>query len=101
MFRKAKLIRLEQTQEGFNAQAESFLSEHGFGVSEESKKLFAAFVQHLPQTEDSFDPVLLAKMMRKARANELAFYLMHPERAPKKEQTDGSETTSETSTEVV
>jgi hypothetical protein len=101
MLRKAKQIKIAQTLEGFASQAESFLSSQGFEVSEDNKKLFAAFIQHTPQDQDSFDPDLLARMMRKAKANELAFYLMHPDKAPKKEQQDDAETTTEATTKVV
>lgn len=99
--KKPKLIKIAQTVEGFEEQAEAFLVMQGFPVDQDGKKLFAAFIQHLPQTEDSFDPDLLGRMMRKARANELAFYMMHPDKAPKKEQENGKEGISEASEEVV
>jgi hypothetical protein len=99
--KKPKLIKLAQTSKGFEEQAEAFLVTQGFPVDGDGKKLFAAFVQHLPQDNDSFDPDLLGRMMRKARANELAFYMMHPDKAPKKEQENGKEGLSETSEEVV
>lgn len=99
--KKPKLIKIDLTSEGFEKQAEDFLVEQGFPVDQDGKKLFAAFIQHLPQDQDSFDPNLLGKMMRKARANELAFYLMHPDKAPKKEQANGKEGISEASKEVV
>ena len=101
MLRKAKQIKIAQTLEEFSSQAESFLVSQGFEVSEDNKKLFAAFIQHTPQDQDSFDPNLLARMMRKAKANELAFYLMHPDKAPKKEQQDESKTTTEVTAKVV
>lgn len=99
--KKPKLIKIAQTAEGFEEQAEAFLVTQGFPVDQDGKKLFAAFIQHLPQDNDSFDPDLLGRMMRKARANELAFYMMHPDRAPKKEQDNGKERISEASEEVV
>lgn len=101
LLRKPKLIKIAQTAEEFDQQATSFLSSQGFPVDSDGKKLFAAFIQHLPQDNDSFDPDLLGRMMRKARANELAFYVMHPDKAPKKEQEDGKEGTAKTSEEVV
>lgn len=101
LLRKPKLIKIALTAEGFAEQAEAFLVSQGFPVDADGKKLFAAFIQHLPQDNDSFDPELLGRMMRKARANELAFYLMHPEKAPKKEQDNGKEAVSEASKEVV
>jgi len=94
--RKPKLIKIAQTAEGFEEQAESFLVSQGFPVDSDGKKLFAAFIQHLPQDNDSFDPDLLGRMMRKARANELAFYMMHPDKAPKKETNGQEETTGST-----
>lgn len=99
--KKPKLIKISLTSEGFEEQAEAFLVSQGFPVDQDGKKLFAAFIQHLPQDNDSFDPELLGRMMRKARANELAFYLMHPDKAPKKEQENGKEGISEASKEVV
>lgn len=99
--KKPKRIKIAQTAEGFEEQAEAFLVTQGFPVDQDGKKLFAAFIQHLPQDHDDFDPDLLGRMMRKARANELAFYMMHPDKAPKKEQENGKEGISEASKEVV
>lgn len=99
--KKPKLIKIAQTAEGFEEQATAFLVTQGFPVDQDGKKLFAAFIQHLPQDNDSFDPDLLGRMMRKARANELAFYMMHPDKAPKKEQSNGKEGISEASEEMV
>lgn len=102
MFRnKPKLIKIAQTAEAFDEQATTFLTTQGFPVDNDGKKLFAAFIQHLPQDNDSFDPDLLGKMMRKARANELAFYMMHPDKAPKKDQANDQEGITEASKEVV
>lgn len=99
--KKPKLIKIALTTEGFEEQAEAFLVSQGFPVDQDGKKLFAAFIQHLPQDNDSFDPDLLGKMMRKAKANELAFYMMHPDKAPKKEQENGKEGISEATEKVV
>lgn len=99
MFKRNKPIKLAQTLEGLHIQAEDFLESNGFPVTDANKKLFAAFIQHCPQDQDSVDPGLVARMMRKAKANELAFYIMHPDKAPKDD--DESETISETTTKVV
>lgn len=99
MLKRNKTIKLAQTLSGLHLQAEQFLEEAGFDVTDDNKKLFAAFVQHCPPDQDSIDPDLVARMMRKAKANELAFYIMHPDKAPK-EDSDGPEIT-ETTTEVV
>lgn len=100
MLKRNKQIKLAQTLEGLHLQAEQFLEDAGFGVTDNNKKLFAAFIQHYPQDQDTIDPDLVARMMRKAKANELAFYMMHPDKAPKEDK-DESETISKTTTEVV
>lgn len=92
MFRRK--VKFAQTQEGFNKQAETFLSKNGFPTSPEYKKLYAAFVQHMPEHQDTFNPTLLARIIRKAKVNELAFYMMHPDKLPKKEE-NGPESTPE------
>lgn len=89
-------LKLPQTQEAFDSLAENFLIAHGFDNTLEYKKLFAAFVQHAPEGEDSFCPKLMAKKIRKQKANEFAFYVMYPEKRPKKEA-DGPEVKSATS----
>jgi len=99
--RRTKKVKLAQTLEGLNSQADNFLKSQGFESTETNKKLFAAFIQHMPQDQDSFDPNLVGRMMRKAKANELAFYIMHPDKAPKSEQQDGSETIQKVTAEVV
>lgn len=101
MLKRNKTIKLAQTLEGLTKQAEDFLQSNGFEVTDDNKKLFAAFVQHSPPDQDSVDPLLVARMMRKAKANELAFYMMHPDKAPKKEQSNESETTIEATAKVV
>lgn len=99
--RKPKQIKIALTSKGLEQQAVEFLASQGFPTDQEGKRLFAAFIQHLPQDQDSFDPELLGRMMRKAKANELAFYMMHPEKAPTEEQTNDKEGTAKTSEEVV
>lgn len=84
-------VKLAQTAEGFEKQAETFLSRNGFPIDGAHKKLFAAFIQHLPEDNDFFNPERLARVMRKAKANELAFYLMHPERRPVQADEETSE----------
>lgn len=100
MLKRKKLVRIAQTLNELHLQAEEFLENEGFPITDDNKKLFAAFIQHYPQDQDTFDPHLLARMMRKAKANELAFYIMHPDKAPK-EDVDGPEAISKTATEVV
>jgi hypothetical protein len=83
-----KKRKLAQTQEAFDAQADAYLVEYGFPVDDEYRALFGSFIQHSDDKEDTFDPVLMAKRIRKAKATEFAFYLIKPERRPKKEATD-------------
>jgi len=80
-----KRWKLALSQEEFDGQAEFFLIQYGFPSTDEYRKLFAAFVQVSPDSEDDFDPEYLAKCIRKAKAKEYAFYLMHPERRKKAE----------------
>lgn len=92
--KKPKRIKFAQDQASFDAQAREFLETNGFPVDGAHEKLFGAFVQHSDEREDSFDPVSLAKAMRKQKANELAFYLMYPEKRPKEEVVATSEANS-------
>lgn len=85
--RKSKRVSLPQTQAEFDALAVSFLDEQGFPVNESYQAFFAAHVQSLPNDEDTFDPEKMAKAMRRARVNELAFFLIHPHKRPKIEDT--------------
>lgn len=95
LWKSRKLVPLAQSSEAMEAQASSFLETNGFPNTAEYRKLFGAFVQHLPEHQDSFDPRALASMIRKARANEAAFYMMYPERKPKAEGDGPKETASE------
>ena len=79
-------IKLAQTDEAFQAQAEKFLIDNGFEVNDNFKALFGSFVQMLSQHEDEFDPEFVAKSIRKAIANEFAFYLIHPNKRPVKDE---------------
>ena len=73
-------VKFEQTVDKMQKQMDSFLKSNGFPVTAEYRKLFAAFVQHLPEHQDWYNPSRIAAMMRKARANEAAFWVMNPER---------------------
>lgn len=83
LLKRSNRIPLAQTQEAFEAQATQFLIGQGFPDTIEYRKMFGAFIQHSKETEDTFDPDLLARCIRKAKAAEFAFYLMHPERKEK------------------
>lgn len=84
-FLKPKRIKLAQSMPEFEEQALNFLQDNGFPVDPDHLAMYGAFVSHSDQMEDSIDPVELAKAIRKSRANQLAFYLIHPDKKPKEE----------------
>jgi len=98
-------VKFAQDVAGLTKQADTFLKNNGFPATPEYRKLFGAFIQHLPETQDWFDPSRVAAMMRKARANEAAFWVMNPERweAEKKKAKEASdaETTKSATSKVV
>lgn len=77
------LPKLAQTQETFDAQADEFLANEGFPVNDEYRMLYGTFVQHSGDSSDTLDINLMAQRIRKAKANEFAFYLIQPKRRPK------------------
>src|ERR1700687_1093365 len=81
-------VKLAQTQEEFDAQADAFLAENGFPLDADHRALFGSFIQHSDDSEDSFDPTLMRKRIRKAIATRLAFYLIKPDQRPKPELKD-------------
>lgn len=78
--------KLAQTQEEFDKQASDFLIEYGFPNNQDYLAMYGSYVQMISPDQDSYNPDLLAKSIRKAVANELAFYLIKPDRRPKKEE---------------
>jgi hypothetical protein len=81
--------KLAITQDAFETQALEFMDEYGFDPNADNLRLYGSFIQHSPESADSFDPDVMARRIRKAHANACAFYLMHPERkAPKAEAKD-------------
>lgn len=92
MFRKR--VKLPQTQESFNACASKFLLENGFEDTNYYHRIFATFIQHLPDDTDSFDSKKMARMIRKYKAQGFAFYLIHPDKLEKKQEDEQSEKTS-------
>lgn len=83
--------KLANSQEGFEAQVESFLKKYKFPLTDEYRKLFAASIQLSDQSEDSFDGKAIAKAIRKAKVSEYAFYVIHPEKRPKPEEAANDE----------
>lgn len=81
-------VKLPQTQEAFDKLTDDVLLSQGFDLTPEYRKLFAAFIQHAPEHDDTFDPKIIAKKIRKQKANELAFYVMYPEKRPVKVEDD-------------
>lgn len=88
---KPQQTKLPLKQADFDAMADAFLVEHGFEVDAKHRALFGAFIQHSPEDSDSFAPLLLARRIRKQLANELAFYLIYPDKRPKPQAASGSE----------
>lgn len=81
----SKKVILAQTQEDFDKQAEEFLASNGFPLDNNYKAMFGQYIQMSPPNEDTYSPKSLAKHIRKAVANELAYYLIKPEKRPVKE----------------
>jgi hypothetical protein len=79
--------KLPQTQEAMDKEADKFLLSNGFPSDFEYTRMFGMCVQGLPEKQDWYDPKLFARQIRKAVANELAFYLIKPERRSKKDET--------------
>jgi hypothetical protein len=75
--------KLPTTQEAMDALCDSFLEKNGFAVNDEMRALFGSYVQHSDERDDTFSPSALAKCIRKALANQCAFYLIHPSRRAK------------------
>jgi hypothetical protein len=97
---KPKTITLAQTQEAFDAQVDEFLVSEGFEVNQENRAMFAAAIQHSDSNEDSFNPKAIGKMMRKAVATRLAFYVIHPSKRPQPVAPSEPEATSESHSKV-
>lgn len=86
--------KLPTSQEGMDALCDAFLAKNGFEVNDEMRALFGSYVQHSDERDDTFSPKALAKCIRKALANQCAFYLIHPSRrakAPEAEPKDEQE----------
>lgn len=81
-------VKLAETQEAFEAQAEWFLSKHGLPTDQETKGMYASFVQCSDQNSNYIDSKLVASQVRKQLANKFAFYMMHPDKKPKNESKD-------------
>jgi hypothetical protein len=74
----SKKVKLGTSYEALKAQRDQFLIDHGFEGEDAAKTLFPQIIQHLPQTQDWYDPEEMAASIRKALANEAAYYLMKP-----------------------
>ena len=98
-------VRFAQNVAELTLQAGKFLSSNGFPNTVEYRKLFGAFIQHLPGHQDWFNPARVAAMLRKARANEAAFWMMNPDRweaeQKKLKELDDTKTARSTSSQVV
>lgn len=75
-------IMLAQTIEAFNAQSEKFLELAGFPVDARHKFYLGQLIQQLPEHQDYYDTEIMAASIRRAIANEFAYYLIRPERQP-------------------
>jgi hypothetical protein len=103
MLFKPKRLPLPQTQSDMDQLAVDFLQDNGFEVTPDMLAMFGSFISHSDQMEDTYNPILLRKMIRKQIANGLAFYLVKPERRPeakKVEEAAAPVTTSELADET-
>lgn len=85
-----KLVKFSQTQDGIESQIIDFLDANGFPVNEAHKQAVASILQTYPANLDTFEPALLARQLRKMKANELLFYVIKPERKPQPEESTPS-----------
>ena len=74
MFRKK--LKLKQTYKEFVEQADEFLATNNFPVDDNARRMYATFIQHYGQSDDTVDPKTLAAMIRKSIANAHAFDLI-------------------------
>jgi hypothetical protein len=79
----SRKVKLAQSQSEFDAQISAFLVENGFPDAPAYQRAAASMIQMLPDQQDFFYPKKLAAQMRRAKANELAFYLIYPDKRPK------------------
>lgn len=86
--RRSKRLPLEQTQAGIDKQCDDFLAKYGFPLDDEFRAMFGQLIQHLPDSEDDYDPELMARRIRKAVATRFAFYLIQPQRRPKEKEVE-------------
>lgn len=93
--------KLATSYEELKAQAEVFLVNNGFPLDDLHIRLFAQHVQAIPQEYDFFEPKRVAMSMRKAKANEAAFYVLYPERLPKEPNETEQQEIQRTEDEVV
>jgi hypothetical protein len=69
-------VRLATTEEALEYQAEAFLQDHGFPVTNNYKQLFGMMVQHMPAEDDTFIPHRLASAIRRMESNEAAYKMI-------------------------
>jgi hypothetical protein len=86
LLKRRPRLKLEQTQEGIDKQADEFLASHGFPVDDDHRQLVGSYIQQAPANEDEIDTEALSRCIRKAKANAFAFYLIKPNLRPKKEE---------------
>lgn len=87
----SKRVTFATSQEEFDQQATDFLLSYGFEDTAEYRKLFGALVQHSGEDDNTFDPNLMARRIRKQKANEYAFYVIYPEKKQTKTEASSDE----------
>lgn len=87
-------VKLPQSQAEFDLLIEAFLVSNGFPNNRAYQNAVASMIQHLPNDQDYFYPKTMAAQMRRAKAGELAFYLIYPDKRPKEASEDVPTTTS-------
>jgi|SRR6478736_5265420 len=80
MFKKK--VSIATSYEEMQIQVEEFLNQNDLPFDDLHVRMFAHMIQNLPQDQDWFDPKQMAASLRKARANEAAFYLIYPDKRP-------------------
>lgn len=95
-------VPLATTVEDIQAQADAFLSANGFPINQKYRQIFGQYVQMLPAEQAHYFPKDAATMIRKAEANEAAYFglIKPPAAQPAPEPTDDKASTKSTSSEV-
>lgn len=97
-----RTVKLPFTQEKVDALVEVLLLNGGIPVDSSSTGYAGQFIQSFaPRAQDWFYVEDFLSFVRRALANECAYFLIHPDNRPKDETDNDTGTVSEATEEVV